>query len=236
MLPYSSWPSRGPARRCLCTPGTSGGLGRKGRGRREGGERHLVSGWLEAGWNQSKNSGDLFRLLDSSKATHQVSFLLLCYSRDARDRPSCPMCPPPLGFAIPVCSGMEMWTRQLPLTTACPPASRALRRGPSTGSFSRRSLTSWVGKTDLHWTWLAGPCVRLHSGLDCGEGGDTPRRLTWKNCSCFSGLQKKGWARIWSAKGRPEGSLLSIASISCRPTTFSAGGEGEYMLTGRFRR
>lgn len=43
---------------------------------------------------------------------------------------------------LPVCSGTEMCILQFILTTAWPPASKAVTTGPSAGSFSIRSLTS----------------------------------------------------------------------------------------------
>lgn len=45
---------------------------------------------------------------------------------------------------------------------------------------------------------------------------------TWKNCSCFSRLQKKGCLSILSADGLFSGSTLSICSIRFMATTPSA--------------
>lgn len=44
---------------------------------------------------------------------------------------------------------------------------------------------------------------------------------TWKKCSCFSALQKKGCMRTAGAEGRFWGSLLSIDVISSLATTLS---------------
>lgn len=45
--------------------------------------------------------------------------------------------------------------------------------------------------------------------------------LTWKNCSCFSALQKKGCIRTTGAEGRFWGSPLIIDTISSLATTLS---------------
>lgn len=129
---------------------------------------------------------------------------------------------------------MEICARQFPRTTPRPPASRALRMGPPTGSFSRRSLTSWVGKERICTAGGTVPaCLPVWAtggGGGGGEvGGGSAQKLTWKNCSCFSGLQKKGCARTSAATGRPRGSLRIMASINCRLTTLSGGGGSQQM-------
>lgn len=69
-------------------------------------------------------------------------------------------------------------------------------------------------------TAVSSTCFSDHTYVHCRVGRHV---LTWKNCSCFSSLQKKGCMRTMGAEGRCWGSGLIIAAISSRATSLSVG-------------